>query len=259
MAWAQRINLLELDVGRDEELPDYEPDTTPEYTRGDYETPMHSYHLRQVDRKLQTFVPYGPLASTSYKIRTRGVRLFSKKPESEVWRISGPEKTEERMACIHFDNDGPLPWRPRAHYSHEPPAGSRALSVHHMESRNFHDWTVEIGNSIYLWALTARPVALEMTELASREVVARFVFSVRGLNASGGADAGDLSIFEHPLSNDHDGVEKIMCGLIIVLANFKKMGKYYWNEEVDLVTRATSILGGTVPPHRASVTTYATV
>ena len=256
MTLPRRLDLLDLEAAHDDELPTYEPTTAPEYTRRDYETPLHSYHLRQVDRKLHTFVPYGPAASTWYKVTTRSARLFSKKPESEIWRISGQEKRGEHMASIWFDDNGPLPWRPRAHFDHKAAQGQ---STHAMESRNFVDWTVRVGDSTYLWTLGARPVSLELTEQASAQVIARFIFSGRGMTASGGADAGDLSIYHHALSGDTDGMEKIVSGMVVVLANFRKMGKYYWNEEKDLPARAGSVSGEAGVSHRASVTTYATL
>jgi hypothetical protein len=256
MNFPRRLDLLELEVAHDDELPDYEPATAPEYSRGDYETPLHTYHLRQIDRKLQNFVPYGPAASASYKVTTRGPRLFSKKPALEIWRSTGCGKTEEHMASIWFDDNGPLPWRPRAHFDHD---AAQSTSTSGMESRNFIDWTVTMDDVTYLWKLGARPVSLELTETASPEVIARFTFSGRGMTASGGADAGDLSIYHHAFSRNNDCVEKILCGLVVVIANFKKMGKYYWNDEKDLPVRAGSMPGGPVLSHRASVTTYATL
>jgi len=255
MNFPRRLDLLDLGVVHDDELPDYDAATAPAYSRGDYEVPLHTYHLRQVDRKLQTFVPYGPAASTSYKVTTRGARLFSKKPELKIWRSTGRATPEEHMASIWFDDNGPLPWRPRAHFDHE---AAQSISSNGMESRNFIDWTVAIRGATYLWTLGARPISLEMTEKSSAEVIARFIFSGRGMTASGGADAGDLSIYHHALSEDNDGVEKIVCGLVVVIANFRKMGKYYWNDEKDLPIRAGSMSGGPVVSPRGSVATSAT-
>ncbi|KAF2681083.1 hypothetical protein K458DRAFT_420989 [Lentithecium fluviatile CBS 122367] len=256
MDFPRRLDPLDLEVAHDDELPDYEPNTAPEYSRGDYETPLQTFHLRQVDRKLQTFVPYGPTSSVSYKVTARGARLFSKKAELDIWRIPSWRKAEEHVASIWFDNDGPLPWRPRAHFDHE---AAQGLSTHCMESRNFHDWTVAVGGATYTWRLGSHPVALELTETTSVEVIARFIFSTRGMTASGGAEAGDLSIYHHALSADMDGIEKIMCGLVVAIAHFRKMGRYYWNEEKDLPIRATSFSGGHVASHRASITSYATI
>jgi hypothetical protein len=256
MNFPQRMDLLDLEVAHDDELPNYDAATAPAYSRGDYEIPLHTYHLRQVDRKLQTFVPYGPATSPSYKVTTRGARLFSKKPESEIWRSTSRGNPEEHMASIWFDNNGPLPWRPRAHFDHK---AVQSMSSHGMESRNFIDWAFAIEDTTYLWTLGARPISLELTQKSSPEVIARFIFSGRGITASGGADAGDLSIYHHALSRDNDGVEKIVCGLVVVIANFRKMGKYYWNEEKDLPVRAGSMSGGPVVSHRGSVATYATL
>jgi hypothetical protein len=251
MDYSRRLDLLDL-VTHDDELPDYEPTTAPQYSRGDYAIPLHTYHLRQIDRKLQIFVPFGPSGSASYKVTARGTRLFSKKPDLDIWRISGRGKDQEHTASLWFDDNGPLPWRPRAHFA----LGS---CTHGMESRNFHDWTVMIGEAAYDWTLGTRPVSLELTEKSSAEIIARFIFSAHGMTASGGAEAGDLYVYHHALSADNDGVESILCGLVVAIAHFRKMGRYYSNEEKDLPIRATSLSGGHVALHRSSVTTYATV
>ncbi|KAF1955263.1 hypothetical protein CC80DRAFT_372134, partial [Byssothecium circinans] len=207
----------------DEELPGYD-EPAPEYSVEANTTALHTYHLRQVDRKLQLFVPYGPSASVSYKVTTRSARLFSKKAEMDVWRTVPSIKREEHVASVWFDNDGPLPWRPRAHFIH----GS---SSHAMESRNFSDWSIVINGTTYAWVFVSHPSCyLVLHEPVTDEVIARFNFSARGTTAHGGAEAGNLTIHRrHAVAAEGEGVEKILCALIVTLANFKKMGRHYKN------------------------------
>jgi hypothetical protein len=256
----QRLDLFDFDVPHDDELPDYEstraPEYTPEYSRGNIEIPLHTYHLRQLDRRHQSFVPFGPTAPTSYKATARGARLFSKKPELEMWRIENRGNLIERMASIRFDNDGPMPWRPRAHFDHE---GGQGTITCAMESKNFMDWTVAIGGTTYVWVLGVRPVSLELIETASPEVIARFIFSGHGMTATDGNEVGDLIIYQHARLRDADGVEQIVCGLMVVIANFRKMGKYYCNDEKDPSMRAGSLAVQPIVPHRGSVASHATI
>lgn len=258
MAYSRRFDPLDLEIAPDEvpfdeELPDYEPATAPEYDREDFETPLHTYHLRQLDRKLQLFVPYGPSASAPYKITTRSARFFSKKPEIDVWRACDGGVGEENVAGIWFDTDGPLPWRPRAHFNHK---GLQGSSTNAMESKNFSDWTVTMEGTTYVWSLEARPYSLLLSEKGASQMTARFNFSARGTMAIGGAEAGDLTVYRDRLSANREGVEKIVCGLVVAIAHFRKMGRHYWNE-ADAPIRATSLTRELLP-HRASITTYST-
>ncbi|KAF2246491.1 hypothetical protein BU26DRAFT_47143 [Trematosphaeria pertusa] len=256
MDFPQRLDPLDFDVAPpDEELPDYEPATAPEYNLEDYATPLHTYHLRQIDRKVQVLVPYGPSSSSSYKIVTRGVRLFTKKPEMEMFRTTHGQMSEESICGIWFDADGPLPWRPRAHFCHTDAGG---LSTHSMESRNFADWTVDIGGVTYAWTLEGRPMSLVLTEKSTSIVIARFTYSARGTLATRGAEVGDLTIYRDGLSIDRAGVEKIICGLLVAISHFKKMGRHYWNE-VDAPMRATSSPREHFPSPRTSIAAYSTL
>lgn len=254
MASSPSLDPLDFETAPDEELPDYEPATAPEYDRELFEVPLHTYHLRQIDRKLQMLVPYGPSASLSYKISARGVRLFSKKPEIEVWRTCPGIRTEESVAGIWFDVNGPLPWRPRAHFIF---TGTEGVCTG-MESRNFSDWTMTIAGVPYVWILEARPFSMVFHERSRTDVIARFTFSDRGTMASGGAEAGTLAVYQHPFSMERGGVENLVCGLVVALAHFRKMGRHYWNASYS-ATRATSLTREHDPLHRSSITTYSTL
>jgi hypothetical protein len=248
MDLSRRLDLyetLDFDAPPDEELPDYEPDSfpAPDYFISHYETPLLTYHLRQSDRKTQIFVPYGPSASSSYKIKSNTFRMFSKKPEMEVIHVQSVERTEKSVASIYFDNDGPLPWRPRARIVH-------GRSTHALESRNFNDWTTSINSVTYAWALEARPVSLVLREQNIDVVIARFTYSGCGVMAMRGAEVGELTIYRDGLSSDSEGVEKIIAGLMVSIVHFKRMGRNYKNDEV---VRVDSVSGARVPVYRSSV------
>ncbi|KAF2661970.1 hypothetical protein K491DRAFT_710392 [Lophiostoma macrostomum CBS 122681] len=233
MDLSRRLDLFELEGAHsDEELPDYEPQTAPDYAVEDFETPICTYHLRQGDRKTQHFVTYGPTSRSSYKIICPSSRLFSKKPDMELLRVSsGPEVEEKSVASASFDNNGPLPWRPRAHFSHTDSAGRRDL--YSMESRNFSDWTIVIREEIYTWIIESRPVSLVLREKTSNLIIARFTYSSRGTMAAKGAEAGALTIYRDSISTDSDGIEKIMASLAVPMIHFKKMGRHYRNDATE--------------------------
>src|SRR5688572_10623907 len=128
--FAQRLNPWDLDVAPDEELPDYEANTAPAYDSGSFDEPLVTYHLKQYDRKIQMLVTYGASVASSYRITTNGFRLFSKRPEMEVLRTS-QEMQQKNIATIGFDNGGPLPWCPRAHFDYVEANGSS--TTHKME------------------------------------------------------------------------------------------------------------------------------
>ncbi|PVI08299.1 hypothetical protein DM02DRAFT_199 [Periconia macrospinosa] len=236
------LDLVAID---DDELPDYEPATAPEYSIDDTTIPLHTYHLRQMSRKHQLFVPYGPSASSSYRALGRSARLFSKKADIDVWRTTPGSVKEEHISGIWFDNNGPLPWCPRAHFSYKDEQGS---STHGMESRNFSDWSIVLGGSKCMWLLAAHgEYRMGLQELSSGDVIARFNFSAEGTAASGGAEAGNLTIYRNALSLENAGsvAEKILCGLVVALANFRKMGKYYrsFKGYESLQARAALVIG----------------
>jgi len=248
MDFSHRLDLyetLDFDAHLDEELPDYEPDSSPapDYFISHYETPLLTYHLRQLDRKTQVFVPYGPSASSSYKVKSNTFRMFSKKPEMEVIHVRSIEGIEKSVASIWFENDGPLPWRPRARIVH-------GRSTHALESRNFNDWTISIHGITYAWTLDARPVSLVLREKDIDVVIARFTYSGCGVMAMRGAEVGELTIYRDGLSSDSEGVEKIIGGLMVSIVHFKRMGRNYKNDDA---VRVDSVSGVRVPVYRSSV------
>ncbi|KAF2713704.1 hypothetical protein K504DRAFT_462209 [Pleomassaria siparia CBS 279.74] len=233
---ARRLDVLDLDLGvPDEELPDYEPQTAPDYEIAYYETPLLRYYLRQINRKLQVFVPYGPSVSlSSYKVISNTFRIFSKKPEIEVIHVvllndGQATRAEKSVASIGFDNSGPLPWRPRARVCH---FDSHGQSTHAMESKNFKDWTIVIGENTYMWALEGNAVVqLVMKERGSAVTIARFIYSSMGTSAINGAEVGELTVYGDGGRMDEDGIEKVICGLMVSITHFKKMGRHYSNDE----------------------------
>jgi hypothetical protein len=247
MDFSRRLDLYEnidFDGHPDEELPDYEPESSPapDYFTSHYETPLVTYHLRQFDRKSQVFVPYGPSAS-SYKINTHTFRMFSKKPEMEIIHVPPVDGVEQSVAKIWFDHDGPLPWRPRARVVH-------GRSTHALESRNFNDWTMSINDVLYTWTSESRPVSLVLQENGTDVVIARFTYSGRGVLAMKGAEVGELTIYRDGLTSDNEGVEKIIGGLMVSIVHYKSMGRYYKNDEP---VRVDSMSGLRLPVHRLSV------
>ncbi|KAH7112481.1 hypothetical protein B0J11DRAFT_585449 [Dendryphion nanum] len=223
----QRFDSVDLDPNRfvfDEELPSYEPRTAPEYGIDDYERPLVSFHLQQVHSKLQVFVPTESSTSCTYQVLSRSsLRLFSKRPNMEVILEDNGGASQHSIAAIAFDNDGPLPWRPRANVAH-------GHDTYSMESWNFSDWSVVIRDIGYRWRLEGNPMSLALIEDGCSIVIARFTYSSRGTTAKCGADIGKIAIFRDQLSQDRDGIESILCSLMVPIMHFKKMGKNYWNE-----------------------------
>ncbi|RAR03480.1 osmolarity two-component system protein sln1 [Stemphylium lycopersici] len=187
-------DILAVDAAHDEEPPGYHEATmaatAPAYDSGAYDEPLMTYRLRQYDRKIQMLAAYEAPGASSYRITTNNsFRIFSKKPELEVLHTS-PAMRQRNMASISFDNDGGFPWRPRAHFDYT--ADDGLSSRYHMESMNFEDWTVGIGDKKYVWTLAMRPIALILCEQNSDAVIARFTFSDKGVLALRGAEVGQV-------------------------------------------------------------------
>ncbi|OAG01228.1 uncharacterized protein CC84DRAFT_1101515 [Paraphaeosphaeria sporulosa] len=237
-----------------EDLPQYEP-PAPSHNREAHEVPLHTYYLRAPDRKNLVAVPYGLSAPGSFKFTSRGSRLFSKKPEMDVWRsvrASAPTE-DEYVAGIWFDTDGPLPWCPRARFvRQDPTAGNQTYK---MEARNFSDWTISVDGTLYSWILEAKPFSLVLRQDGRQDAVARFNFSACGLVATGGAEVGDLTLYRDGLSQDKAGVDVILCGLVTALLQFKKMGRHYKNEP-DAIAQRAMLPEERVPLHRSGVAQF---
>jgi hypothetical protein len=215
-----------LDLDHDEELPGYEASTAPAYNSGFYDDGTITYHLRRFDRKIQTLVAYGPPRASSYRITTHSFRLFSKKPEMEVLYTS-PEMRQRKMASIWFDNEGPLPWRPRAHIDYTGVEGTRTRLD--MESTNFADWNVTMGNQRCEWKLEMLPVSLALVNKESRLVVARFTYSAHGATAARGAEAGELVIQRGCLEMHSGGIDQVVCSVMVALTQLQRLGRQYCN------------------------------
>ncbi|CAO2657859.1 Nn.00g071190.m01.CDS01 [Neocucurbitaria sp. VM-36] len=257
MTALQRINPFDLldDVAPDEELPGYEAATAPAYDSGLYHEPLITYSLRQYDRRIQMLVAYGPTTASSYRITTNSFRMFSKKPEMEVLYTS-PECRQRNIASIAFDNNGPLPWRPRAHFDYTDPAGS--TSTYNMESANFTDWAVELGDAVYMWRIDMRPISLVLSERSSHIVIARFTYSASGTSAARGAEVGELTIFRDSLTSGTDGLGKLVCALMVALTQLKKMGRHYTNTVTEL-NRSSSLSGEHMALRRTSTAAFSAV
>ena len=252
MAMSQRLDILDFDTP-DEELPNYEPQTAPSYDVEVQEMPLITYHLRQVDRKLQRFVCYESPAAPSYKVIANYFRLFTKKPELEVLRVQTGAEAEKAVASIQFVNNGPLPWRPRANVSHD---GSNGRSTLAMEARNFSDWTIAIGGNTYTWTIEGRPISLVLRKANANVIMAKFTYSTYGTAAAYGAEVGELSIYRDELSATSDWIERTICGLMVAIVHFKKTGRQYCNAEVG---RVGSVSRADAPLHRSSVISWATM
>lgn len=210
-----------------DELPDYEASTAPAYDDSDHDAPYKTFHLRRYDRQIQMLVSYGPAANSSYRITTNGFRLFSKKPEMEV--LYTGEGRMRTLAAISFDNNGPLPWRPRAHFDYTDSGGLKKRFD--MESRNFADWIFTVANKEYQWRLGMWPISLELSERSSTLVIARFTFSDRGTLAVRGGEVGDLVLYRDSLTLQSDGIGQVICSLVVAMTQLRKLGRHYSNND----------------------------
>lgn len=246
--YALRLNPWELDdIAPDEELPDYETDAAPAYDFTDLYEPLISYHLRQYDRKIQMLVAYGAAAKSSYRITTNGFRLFSKKPEMEVLYTS-QEMRQRNIAAIKFDNDGPLPWCPRAHFDYNDANG--ASMRQDMKAANFADWELDMGGRSYEWTISINPSSLVLREKTSSVVIARFTYSSCGTQAARGAEVGELIVWRDAVTMEADGMHKVVCSLMVSITHLKRMGRHYTN--AGELVRSASLTREHIPAYRAS-------
>ena len=247
--YAPRLNPWDLDdVAPDEELPDYEADAAPAYDDTAFDEPLMTYHLRQYDRKIQLLVAYGTASKSSYRITTNGSRLFSKKPHMEVLYTS-QEMRQRIIAAIKFDNDGPLPWCPRAHFDYSDSNGHP--STHSMKAPNFADWEMDIDGRSYEWTIAINPSSLVLREKSSSVVIARFTYSVCGTQAARGAEVGELIVWRDAVTMDANGMDKVVCSLMVSITHLKRMGRNYTNVSGEPV-RAASLTREHIPACRAS-------
>jgi hypothetical protein len=246
---APRVNPWELEIVQDEELPDYEASTPPAYSSGTYDEPLVVYHLRQYDRKIQMLLSYDTATSSSYRITTNSFKLFSKKPDMEVLYTS-EDMRQRNIAKIRFDSDGPLPWCPRAHFDYTETAG--AAATYKMESRNFTDWAIPLGEQSYEWSITINPSALVLKQSNSDMVAAHFMYSECGTQAVRGAEVGELSVFRDRLTQEMGGVDKVVCSFMVALTHLKRMGRCYRNTSTPEAMRAGSMTREHPHSHRAS-------
>lgn len=98
-----------------------------------------------------------------------------------------------------------------------------------MESTNFSDWMVSLAGVAYIWCLANGPMSLVLVEKSTMIVIARFVYSEHGTMATNGSEVGELVIYRDGLTMSVDGVEMIVCGLVVAVKHFKRMGRCYSN------------------------------
>ncbi|KAG9188075.1 hypothetical protein G6011_01998 [Alternaria panax] len=253
---ADALNFL--NVTHDDELPGYdEAAIAPAYHGGVYDEALISYRLQQYDRKIQMLAAYDAPAA-SYRITTNSFRIFSKKPEMEVLHTS-QDMRQRNIAALSYDNDGGFPWRPRAHFDYTPEDG--LPTRYKMESLNFDDWSLTVGDKTYVWILEMRPIALGLCEKGSNRVIARFTYSDKGVLALRGAVVGDLTIFRDGLSLAPGGIDKVVCGTMLVVTFFKRMGRNYTNLRMDGSWRVGSVTRDMPLPslHRGSAAGYSSL
>jgi hypothetical protein len=239
----------------DEDLPDYNASSAaPAYDNGDHYGPYQTYHLRRYDRRIQMLVAYGPSTNAAYRITTNTFRLFSKRPEMEV--LYTGEGRMRTLADISFDDDGPLPWRPRAHFNLKDADG--LAERYNMESRNFADWSFTIGNTVYEWRLGMWPVSLDLSQQHSSLIVARFTFSDRGTLAVRGGEVGDLVVYRDGLTMQRDGVGKVVCSMMVALTQLQKLGRHYHNDDATR-SRTNSTAREQPVAHRGSSAGFSVV
>jgi hypothetical protein len=111
-----------------------------------------------------------------------------------------------------------------------------------MESQNFEDWTLTIGDRVYVWMLDTRPLSLILCEKGQSRVIARLTYSEKGVLASRGAEMGELTVYRDGLTLGRSGIEKVVCGMMVVVTFFKRMGRNYTNK-ADGLGRVESVTG----------------
>jgi hypothetical protein len=236
------------EVAPDEELPNYEASTAPAYDSGSFDDPLITYHLRQYDRRIQMLMTYGQHAKSSYRITRNGFRIFSKKSEMEVLYTSH-DMCQRNLASIDFDNQGPLPWCPRAHFDHTDVDGT--LTRHTMEAKDFTNWAITVGDRHYGWLLSTWPCSLVFKEQGSSITIARFLYSGCGTLAGRGAEIGQLTVYRDGLTMETKGVDQIVCSLMVAITHLKRVGRHYRNVDGEIL-RAASMTRENQPVHRVS-------
>lgn len=244
-----RLSPWDLDVAPDEDLPNYEASTPPAYSSGTFDERVVTYHLRQYDRKIQMLLSYDAAISSSYRITTNSFKLFSKKPDMEVLYTS-QDMQQRNIAEIRFDNDGPLPWCPRANFNYTEATGAGA--IHKMESRNFTDWTIVLGEQSYEWSILINPSALVLKQSNSDMITARFTYSECGTQAVRGAEVGELTVFRDGLTQETGGADKVVCSFMVALTHLKKMGRCYRNPSASEAAGVSSVPREQVSSYRAA-------
>lgn len=250
----EALDIHDEHVNHDEQLPDYEASTAPAYDDGDNDRPYKTFQMRRYDRRIQMLVSYEPTGSVSYRVTTNAFRLFSKKPEMEV--LYTGEGRMRTLAAISFDNDGPLPWRPRAHFDYTDAGG--LTNRFNMESHNFADWVLTVEEKVFEWRLGMWPISLELTQRASTLVIARFTYSDRGTLAVRGGEVGDLVVFRDGLTLQTDGIGRIVCSLMVALTQLQKLGRHYSNNSATR-SRTGSLVQEQTPSHRGSSAGFSVV
>jgi hypothetical protein len=231
----------------DEELPEYEEQgevNLPDYRERHHQTPVVSYGVYQITRKVQIVTPAAipSFSRPRYRVSARGASLFSKKADFTLTRIPAGRATasgdckETDVATMNFDRNSQLPWFPRA----------TVVQLEHnkvvpMDAPNFNDWKFAIDSQPFVWQLAENPTSLVLVEHCSASIVARFSYSAVGTDAIRGAEVGQLDIFGGSRSEDQDIVELVLASAQVAINHFKSMGRHYRN---NVTPRTCSVISG---------------
>lgn len=220
----------------DELPPEYEPADLPQYEHA----PVVSLRLMKTDRKLQFLHPLLSSNSTSYRIVHRSApSMFSKQADMSLFAQADAALPERCVARINFDNDGPLPWRPRAQVESKADE-SEAFGTSILDARNFADWTFKVNNTTFKWSLDDTPVSLVLGYRGFTTPVARFTYSDAGTAAKKGCGVGILDITDDPNVPERLATPLIIGSCLLVVEHWRRMGRH-WNNLEGSCTRQNSL------------------
>jgi hypothetical protein len=221
----------------DEELPQYEAVNLPLYEERHLQVPVVSYCIYQITRKMQIITPTAMrnFDRPRYRISSRGgPSMFSKKADFTLTRLPAGRQAalgncpERNVATMNFDRNGEIPWMPRASICHGERVESR--TKYPMDARNFQDWKIQIGPETFTWCLADKPTSLVLIEHSSDSIVARFAYSQFGMDATRGAEVGQLDVYGGSRSEDQETIEVVISSCQVALQHFKSMGRHYRND-----------------------------
>lgn len=226
MSLNRNLDVMGLDIVPDEELPAYSPTDAPAYQARDPHMPVFVYRLTQLGHRTQQWVLHDTASTrTIYQVRGRPLlHVFSQEPDLVISKVS---HSQEPLGSVKLnDDDGSLPWRPRARILHHD--GTGVSRGYRMESRNLADWSMVLGDVAYEWRLGACPIRLVLSS-AGGAVMAQFTWSCTGTLSRKGDIVGELVVYSGALSADDVGVEVVLCSVLVPIVHLKRMGRRCWN------------------------------